>query len=75
MKLCPACQPIRAGWLRLDYNPRHPTEWPGGQQILDARTTHTERRADWARKTAQQVQAIEDLCARHHLTNRLMAVA
>ena len=75
MRLCPACQAARAGWLRLDYNPRHPSEWPGGQQILDARTSHTARRADWQRKTAQQIAAIEDRCARQHLTHRLLAAA
>jgi hypothetical protein len=75
MKLCHTCQPIRAQWLRLDYNPRHPSEWPGRQQILDARTSHTERRADWQRKTAAQVQAIENACARQHLTDRLLVAA
>lgn len=75
MNLCPACQAIRAQWLRLDYNPRHPTEWPGQQQILDARTSHAERRADWQRKTAQQVVDIENRCARQHLTERLLRVA
>lgn len=75
MTLCPGCQTARAQWLRLDYNPRHPTEWPGRQQILDSRTSHTARHADWQRKTAQQVQLIENICARQHLTHRLLTAA
>lgn len=72
VKLCPACQTIRANWLRLTYNPKKPAEWPGGQHILDSRTTHAERRADWERKTARQVQLIESICTREHLTDRLL---
>jgi hypothetical protein len=75
MKLCPTCQPIRAQWLRLDYDPRHPSEWPGQQQILDARTSHTERRADWQRKTDRIVTDIENRCAQQHLADRLLQVA
>jgi hypothetical protein len=72
VKLCPTCQTVRADWLRLDYNPRQPSEWPGRQSVLDCRTTHAERRAEWRRKTDQQVQLIEDMCARQHLTHRLL---
>lgn len=75
MRLCPACQAIRAGWKQLHYDPRHPTEWPGHQHIYDARTSHDERRADWQRKTAQQVRLIESICARQHLTNRILVLA
>lgn len=67
MKLCPKCQPIRARWKQLHYNPRQPTEWPGGSHILDSRTSHAERRTDWERKTATQVALVEEICARQHL--------
>ena len=72
MKLCPACQAIRAGWQSLTYDPKKPAEWPGGQHILDARTSHAERRTDWESKTARQVRLVENICAREHLTDRLL---
>lgn len=74
MRLCPTCQAARLKWRQLHYNPRHPTEWPGGQHILDARRDHTQRRADWDTKTAQQVRLIENICGRHHLTDRLLQI-
>lgn len=75
MRLCPTCQAARTKWRQLHYDPRRPTQWPGGQHILDARTSHQERRRDWETKTAQQVQLIESICARQHLTERLLQIA
>ena len=74
MRLCPTCQEVRANWQQLHYDPRRPTQWPGGQQILDARTSHTERRKDWDAKTARQIEVIESICTRHHLTDRLLQI-
>lgn len=75
MKLCPACAAARTKWRQVIYNPRRPSEWPGGQHILDSRTSHTERRADWEKKTAEQVALIEGICARQHLTGGLPQAA
>ena len=75
MRLCPACAIARTKWRRVVYSPWRPAEWPGGQHILDSRTSHAERRADWEKKTAQQIELIESICARQHLTNRLLQAA
>lgn len=72
MRLCANCTQARGRWQAVRYNPRRPAEWPGGQHILDGRTSHTERRHDWDHKTAAQIALIEDICARQHLTNRLL---
>lgn len=75
MRLCPTCQAIRTGWRHLYYNPQRPSEWPGGQHILDSRTSHAARKADWDKKTARQIELVESICARAHLTDRLLQAA
>ncbi|GGQ61505.1 hypothetical protein [Streptomyces asoensis] len=37
------------------YDFRNPSEWPGGSHILDSRTTHDEREAEWDRKNLAQM--------------------
>lgn len=60
--LCPTHTRHVAGWRALRYDPRNPTEWPGGSHIMDSRTTHAERAAGWERKTAEQIALVEEIC-------------
>jgi hypothetical protein len=62
--LCPEHRRIARTWLDVHYNPRHPCEWPGGSIIMDARTSHATRAADWRRKTSDQVALIIRCCRR-----------
>lgn len=67
--LCPKCHESRRKWRLVEYNPRHPSEWPGTPNpIMDARTTHEQRRADWVRKTAAHIAHVEEICAANHQT-------
>lgn len=50
-----------ANWAKVVYNPRAPKEWPGGP-LMDSRTSHADRRADWERKTAAQIEMIKGFC-------------
>lgn len=49
-------------WRENHYNPRNPTEWPGGGCLLDSRTSHDERERDWDRKNLQQMELIARIC-------------
>lgn len=40
----------------------HPSEWPGGCIIMDDRTSHATRRADWERKNQDQIALIVSIC-------------
>lgn len=44
------------------YDPRNPTEWPGGAHIMDSRTSHLTRRRGWIDKNAEQMELIEGIC-------------
>jgi hypothetical protein len=59
--LCPAHRRIWSAWRDHTYNSRAPKDWPG-QILLDARTSHADRRADWNRKNTEQMQLTADLC-------------
>jgi hypothetical protein len=66
-KLCSRCHESRRKWRLVEYDPRNPSEWPSkGRGIMDARTTHAARRADWERKTADQIALIERICLEAH---------
>jgi hypothetical protein len=43
------------------YNSRDPKDWPG-QRIMDSRTSHDARRAEWLRKGLEQLQLTEKIC-------------
>lgn len=60
--LCPEHRRIWRAWRDNRYKPWAPTEWPGGSHIMDSRTSHTERAADWQRKNAEQQAATEEIC-------------
>jgi hypothetical protein len=60
--LCPAHRKIWLGWRDLTYNPRNPTEWPGGSHIMDSRTTHVERARKWDVKSREQMTLTEACC-------------
>ena len=60
--LCPACTQILHTWYNVIYNDQDPREWPGGTHIMDSRTTHRERRADWETKTARQITLLHEIC-------------
>jgi hypothetical protein len=59
--MCPEHTRIWRAWRDHLYNPYHPQDWPG-MMILDARTSHAERRADWVAKNAEQMQLTEECC-------------
>jgi hypothetical protein len=60
--LCPAHALIFRKWRAVHYDHRNPTEWPGGQHIMDSRTSHEERAAGWDRKTREQLEAVAATC-------------
>jgi hypothetical protein len=60
--LCPAHKELARRYLVNDYDPRRPSEWPGGSCILDDRTDHAKRARDWDRKNLQQVERIARTC-------------
>jgi hypothetical protein len=60
--LCPVHREHFRDWRDNGYNPRHPTEWPGGSHILDSRTSHDARETDWDRKNLQQMELVARIC-------------
>ncbi len=60
--LCPVHREIAYAWRDNHYSPWNPSEWPGGSHIMDSRTSHTERSADWDRKNLQQIELTIDCC-------------
>lgn len=60
--LCPVHREIAYAWRDNHYSPWNPSEWPGGSHIMDSRTSHTERGADWDRKNLQQIELTIDCC-------------
>ena len=59
--LCPEHARIWRAWRDHHYDPRHPKDWPG-QPLMDARTSHADRRADWQAKNAEQIAEVEQCC-------------
>jgi hypothetical protein len=59
--LCKEHERIRSAWVKFRYSTLHPKDWPG-QMILDARTSHEDRRKEWDRKNAEQVALTEEIC-------------
>jgi hypothetical protein len=59
--LCPEHTRIWKGWRDHHYNPHHPQDWPG-QPLLDSRTSHQARRADWETKNGEQMRLTEECC-------------
>jgi hypothetical protein len=60
--LCPEHKRIARAYRDLRYDWRRPTEWPGGQHILDSRTSHAERSAGWDRKSREQIELVIAIC-------------
>jgi hypothetical protein len=60
--LCLAHRELARRYLVNDYNPRRPSEWPGGSPILDARTDHAERARDWDEKNRAAIDRIAAAC-------------
>jgi hypothetical protein len=66
-KLCSRCHESRRKWRLVEYDPHKPSEWPGTRGgIMDSTTSHAARRADWDRKTADQIALIERICLETH---------
>lgn len=59
--LCPVHRRIWRAWKAHRYDPQHPKDWPG-QILMDARTSHAERREDWARKNLREMESTAALC-------------
>lgn len=59
--LCPEHKRIYTAWRDHHYDPTRPKEWGGGH-ILDSRTTHAERAADWDSKNLGQMILTEETC-------------
>lgn len=60
--LCSVHDKIARDWRENHYSPWNPTEWPGGSHIMDSRTSHSERSADWDRKNLQQIELTIAFC-------------
>lgn len=58
--------PFHAGqfrqWREVHFDPRRPTQWPGGSIHMDSRTSTAAQDADWDRKTGGQLDLIERIC-------------
>lgn len=59
--LCAEHKRIWLAWREYHYDPRNPRD-PGGQLLMDARTTHTERAARWDEFNGKQMDATEACC-------------
>lgn len=64
--LCPAHRKVWRNYAALTYDPRHPHEWPGISVIMDNRTDHAKRAADWDHKTREVLASIERICRGGH---------
>lgn len=60
--VCPVHWEIARSWRDNHYSPWNPREWPGGSHIMDSRTSHSERSADWDRKNLQQLELTVACC-------------
>ncbi|WP_217223139.1 hypothetical protein [Streptomyces anulatus] len=60
--LCPVHREIAYSWRDHHYSPWTPSKWPGGSHIMDSRTSHAERGADWDRKNLQQIELTIGCC-------------
>ncbi|MFH8410707.1 hypothetical protein ACH4FX_38940 [Streptomyces sp. NPDC018019] len=68
--LCPAHRRIAMDWHNNDYDARNPGEWPAGRSVssgectllMDSRTSHDEREAEFARKNAEQAELTIRVC-------------
>lgn len=50
-------------WRENHYDPRKPSEWPGGGiPIMDARTSHAERERGWDEKNRAEIARIAEAC-------------
>lgn len=60
--LCPLHREHARYWRENHYDPRKPTEWPGGIHIVDSRTSHEERARRWDRKNREQIDHVAAIC-------------
>lgn len=60
--LCEEHARIWKAWRDNHYDWRAPSEWPGGGFIMDNRTSHEAREADWDRKNRGQMEQTEHQC-------------
>jgi hypothetical protein len=63
------CAAHRESWSKwrtyaLSYDPRYPKDFGNIGPIMDARTSHADRRAEWVRKGRLQLDQVEALCRR-----------
>ncbi|MFK8851312.1 hypothetical protein [Streptomyces sp. Ac-502] len=57
-------------WRNNDYDFRNPGEWPAGRSVssgnrtflMDARTPHDEREAEFSCKNAEQIELVIRIC-------------
>lgn len=62
--LCPEHARIWRSWwdYARSYDPRHPKDFGNMGPIMDNRTSHAERRADWLRKGVVQLDLTVKIC-------------
>lgn len=60
--LCPVHRAHAFDWRNNAYNVHRPSEWPGGGMLMDNRTLHAARRADWEAKNQAQILIIVGIC-------------
>lgn len=61
--LCPVHWKRWIEWRENHYQPQAPSEWPGvGTGIMDSRTSHEERAAEWQRKNQEQMDFVSRVC-------------
>lgn len=68
LNLCPVHSQQTAEWHANTYDPRNPSEWPGGRStasrtlLMDSRTSHDERAREFTRKNQDQIDLIARIC-------------
>lgn len=53
----------RSWWdYATSYDPRHPKDYGHLSGIMDSRTSHAERRANWLRQGVQSLELVAQIC-------------
>lgn len=61
--LCAFHRELARRWRENHYDPRRPSEWPGGGiPVMDARTSHAERARGWDEKNRAEIARVAEAC-------------
>lgn len=60
--LCVFHRELCRRWRENHYDPRNPSEWPGGSPLIDSHTSHAERERGWDEKNRAEIARITEAC-------------